>query len=170
MTGDAHKMESFQTHRVGNSKAFKALHCAYRSTTLSISMLKVDKHSRKESICELSKLFLLLLLLSQPLRKSTSCLSNIDLRTAGTVNAVYNTRLLEIGHLVLRFGQHLPEGQKRLEADSNLQGSLDTSQAFRYSLNIWDDSHSSPFRCRCRSNSSRSSRGVNKGFWVAIQF
>ena len=107
------------------------------------------------------------LVLSQPLRKSTSGLSNIDLRT---VNAVYNTRLLEIGHLVLRFGHHLPEGQKMLEANSNLQGSLDMSQAFRYSLNIWDDSHSSPFRCRCRSNSRRSLRGVKKGFWVAIRF
>ena len=73
-------------------------------------------------------------------------------------------------YLVLRFGQHLPEGQKRLEADSNLQGSQDMSQAFRYSLNIWDDSHSSPFRCRCRSNRRRSSRGVNKSFRVAIQF
>ena len=40
------------------------------------------------------------LVLSQLLRKSTSGLSNIDLRT---VNAVYNTGLLEIGHLVLRF-------------------------------------------------------------------
>ena len=28
MRGDEHKMESFQTRRVGNSKAFKALHCA----------------------------------------------------------------------------------------------------------------------------------------------
>ena len=39
------------------------------------------------------------LVLSQPLRMCTSGLSNIDLRTAGTVNAVYNTGLLAIGHL-----------------------------------------------------------------------
>ena len=70
MTGDANKMESFQTHRVGYSKA---LHCAYRSTIYSISMLKVDKHSHKQYIRELSKLEnLFLLLFSQPLSKSSS--------------------------------------------------------------------------------------------------
>ena len=103
--------------------------CAVRE---DVGVLPVDRvtnrpgmlsQCRRVEICHLD----CSLVLSQPLRKSTSGLSNIDVRTAGTVNAVYNTGSLEIGHLVLRFGQHLPECQERLEADSNLQGSQDTS-------------------------------------------
>ena len=57
MRGDGHKMVSFQTRRVGNSKAFKALHCAIYRSTLSNSTLKVAKHSRKQSIRESKIIF-----------------------------------------------------------------------------------------------------------------
>ena len=89
--------------------------CAVRE---DVGVLPVDRvtnrpgmlsQCRRVEICHLD----CSLVLSQPLRKSMSGLSNIDVRTAGTVNAVYNTGSLEIGHLVLRFGQHLPECQEK---------------------------------------------------------